>query len=201
MSATSDAVESPKGDWVTSEEPTKREFIHLLAIGMTAAAGAGVVVPLVGQMAPDAAVRALATKEVSIAGVEPGMAIKAFWQGKPVFIRRLTDAERTGDAETPVASLKDKDARNDNLSGSADADLANRTMNDEYVIVTGVCTHLGCVPLGTAPGENRGDYGGWFCPCHGSHYDSLGRIRKGPAPANLTVPPVEFLSDTTIRLG
>ncbi|MEM1409498.1 MAG: ubiquinol-cytochrome c reductase iron-sulfur subunit [Pseudomonadota bacterium] len=203
MSATtSEAVDnpdSPKGDWVTQDEPSKRDFIHLLAGGMAAAAVGGIVIPLVGQMAPDAAVRALATKEVSLAGVEPGMAIKAFWQGKPVFIRRLTETERTQAQEAGMKGVKDTDARNDNQPG--DATFANRVQQEEYVIVTGVCTHLGCVPLGTSPGENRGDYGGWFCPCHGSHYDTLGRIRKGPAPANLTVPPVQFLSDTTVRLG
>ncbi|MEM9838305.1 MAG: ubiquinol-cytochrome c reductase iron-sulfur subunit [Pseudomonadota bacterium] len=201
MSSTSQTNDNGlPGDWVTSEEPTKRDFIHLLAGGMTAAAGAGVLIPLVGQLAPDAAVRALATKEASLEGIEPGMAIKTFWQGKPVFIRRLTTEEQAVDADTPLAQLKDKDARNDN-TGTAEATLENRAQRGEYVIVTGVCTHLGCVPLGTAAGENRGDYGGWFCPCHGSHYDSLGRIRKGPAPENLPVPPVEFLSDTQIRLG
>lgn len=201
MSSTSQTNDNGlPGDWVTSDEPTKRDFIHLLAGGMTAAAGAGILIPLVGQLAPDAAVRALATKEASLEGIEPGMAIKTFWQGKPVFIRRLTAEEQTVTGEASLGELKDKDARNAN-TGSAEATLENRAQRGEYVIVTGVCTHLGCVPLGTAAGENRGDFGGWFCPCHGSHYDSLGRIRKGPAPQNLPVPPVEFLSDTQVRLG
>ena len=204
MSSTSETSTAGelKGDWVTPEasgEPTKREFIHLLAGGTAAAAGVGVLIPLVSQLAPDAAVRALAQKEVSIAGVEPGQAVKTFWQGKPVFIRRLTEPEFATDEDVPLADLKDSDARNANVSG--EATIANRTQRDEYVVVTGVCTHLGCVPLGTDAGENRGDYGGWFCPCHGSHYDSLGRIRKGPAPDNLAIPPLEFISETTIRLG
>ncbi|MEM1380948.1 MAG: ubiquinol-cytochrome c reductase iron-sulfur subunit [Pseudomonadota bacterium] len=201
MSATPQTNDNPMGgDWVQSEEPTKRDFIHLLAGGMAAATGAGIVIPLVAQLAPDAAVRALATKEVSLAGVEAGMAIKTFWQGKPVFIRRLTEEEAATAQETNLSALTDKDARNDNLSG-AEATFENRVQEGGYVIVTGVCTHLGCVPLGTAAGEAKGDFGGWFCPCHGSHYDALGRIRKGPAPANLAVPPVAFLSETQIRLG
>ncbi|MEM0930587.1 MAG: ubiquinol-cytochrome c reductase iron-sulfur subunit [Pseudomonadota bacterium] len=208
MSSTTDTADGQvpqlAGDWVTpepGEEPTKRDFIHLLAGGTAAAAGVGIVIPLVSQLAPDAAVRALATKEVSIAGIEPGMATKTVWQGKPVFIRRLTEAELSMDSETPLGALPDKAARNDNLPDSAEADVAGRVTRDEFVVVLGVCTHLGCVPLGTAEGENKGEYGGWFCPCHGSHYDSLGRIRKGPAPDNLAIPPLEFLSDTTIRLG
>ncbi|NNU16272.1 ubiquinol-cytochrome c reductase iron-sulfur subunit [Parvularcula sp. ZS-1/3] len=192
----------PKGDWVQpdSNEPTKREFIHLLAAGTAAAAGAGIVIPLVSQLAPDAAVRALAQKEVSVAGVEPGQAVKTIWQGKPVFIRRLTEDEQATDDGVAMATLKDAQARNDNI-GTADATLENRIQQGGFVVVLGVCTHLGCVPLGTETGENRGDFGGWFCPCHGSHYDSLGRIRKGPAPTNLPVPPLEFLSETNIRLG
>lgn len=205
MSSTAETPDhqGPAGDWVNpdgSEEPTKREFIHLLAAGTAAAAGVGVVIPLVSQMAPDAAVRALATKEVNLDGVEPGQAIKTIWQGKPVFIRRLTEQEKETITETPLTALKDTDARNENI-GSADATLDNRMQQGDYVVVLGVCTHLGCVPLGTDAGENKGDYGGWFCPCHGSHYDALGRIRKGPAPDNLGVPPLEFLTETQIRLG
>ncbi|MEM6649973.1 MAG: ubiquinol-cytochrome c reductase iron-sulfur subunit [Pseudomonadota bacterium] len=181
------------------EEETRRDFIHLLAGGTAAAAGLGIAIPLVGQMAPSADVRALATKEVNISGVAPGQAVKAIWQGKPVFIRRLTEKELLTETELPLSGVKDKDARNENVSG--DAVLENRVVKDDFVIVLGVCTHLGCVPLGTEEGENKGDYGGWFCPCHGSHYDALGRIRKGPAPTNLDIPPLEFVSDTTVRLG
>ncbi len=182
-------------------EPTRRDFIHLFA-GATAAVGAvGVVVPLVSQMNPDASVLALSTKEVDISALEVGQAIKVFWQGKPVFIRRRT-ADEIADAQaTPLGELKDKDARNGNVAGKADAEDKNRAVNAEYLIVVGVCTHLGCIPLGTSQGEVRGDFGGWFCPCHGSHYDNAGRIRKGPAPENLAVPPYLFTSDTTIRIG
>ncbi|WP_081871333.1 ubiquinol-cytochrome c reductase iron-sulfur subunit [Parvularcula oceani] len=188
----------PEGPTVEVDEG-RRDFIHLLAAGTAAAAGVGVLIPLISQLAPDAAVRALATKEVNISAIEPGQAIKVIWQGKPVFIRRLTERELAVDEETPLSALKDADARNENAAG--EATVENRIASGDFVIVLGVCTHLGCVPLGTDTGDNRGDYGGWFCPCHGSHYDSLGRIRKGPAPQNLAVPPLEFLTDTTIRLG
>lgn len=179
----------------------RRDFIHLLATGTAAAAGLGVVIPLIQQMNPAADVRALATKEVNISSLVPGQAIKVVWQGKPVFIRRLTENEKVENENRPMSALKDKAARNENDDASAEAIEANRVVKDDFVIVLGVCTHLGCVPLGTEPGENKGDYGGWFCPCHGSHYDAFGRIMKGPAPQNLPVPPLEFLSDTTVRLG
>ncbi|MEM9233662.1 MAG: ubiquinol-cytochrome c reductase iron-sulfur subunit [Pseudomonadota bacterium] len=184
----------------------RRDFIHLLAIGTAAAAGVGIAIPLVHQMNPAADVRALATKEVNIAGVEPGQAIKVIWQGKPVFIRRLTEREITTTSAEPANLIKDTDSRNENAPGEP-ADAANRLVGpegaavDDFVVVLGVCTHLGCVPLGTEPGENKGDYGGWFCPCHGSHYDPFGRIIKGPAPQNLPVPPLQFVTDSTIRLG
>ncbi len=152
-------------------------------------------------MNPDASVLALSTKEVDLSGLEVGQAIKVFWQGKPVFIRRRTPEEIRQSEETPLADLKDKQARNDNLTGKVDAEDKNRVENAGYIVVVGVCTHLGCVPLGTAQGEVRGDFGGWFCPCHGSHYDNSGRIRKGPAPENLPVPPYQFTSDTAIRIG
>ncbi|MEL7488273.1 MAG: ubiquinol-cytochrome c reductase iron-sulfur subunit [Pseudomonadota bacterium] len=181
------------------EEPTRRDFIHLLAVGATGMAGVGVVVPLVHQMNPDASVLALSTKEVDISSLGVGEAIKVFWQGKPVFIRHRTEEEIAEARDTPLSALKDDDARNGNASGDAVDD--NRTINPAYMVVVGVCTHLGCVPLGTDQGESRGDYNGWFCPCHGSHYDTAGRIRKGPAPENLPVPPYQFISDTVIKIG
>ncbi|MEM9421280.1 MAG: ubiquinol-cytochrome c reductase iron-sulfur subunit [Pseudomonadota bacterium] len=177
----------------------RRDFIHLLAGGTAVAAGIGMAIPLIDQMNPSADVRALATKEVNVGSVEPGQAIKAIWQGKPIFIRRLTDEEKLEQTETPLSALKDNASRNANDEGEATVD--RRVVKDDFVIVLGVCTHLGCVPLGTSEGENKGDYGGWFCPCHGSHYDAFGRIRKGPAPTNLEIPPLEFVSDTTVRLG
>ena len=195
------------GDVNEDGEPTRRDFIHILGVA-TAAAGAGAVLwPLVHQMNPDASVLALSTKEVDLSSVPVGQAIKIMWQGKPVFIRHRT-AEEIQEAEaTPVSALKDYVARNDNLSGSPEAtDDARVTASDgvarpEWLLLVGVCTHLGCIPLGTSAGENRGDYNGWFCPCHGSHYDLSGRIRKGPAPEHLPVPPYQFVSDTVVKIG
>lgn len=182
-------------------EPTRRDFIHIFGAA-TAVVGAGAVIwPLVSQMNPDASVLALSTKEVDLAAVPEGQAIKVMWQGKPVFIRHRTEAEIHEAEATPLAALKDGQARNDNISGSADASDANRRVNPQWMILVGVCTHLGCIPLGTSQGENRGDYNGWFCPCHGSHYDLAGRIRKGPAPENLEVPPYEFTSETVVKIG
>ncbi len=183
------------------DEPTRRDFIHLLAIGATGAAAAGVAVTAVDQLNPDASVRALATKEVDVSGVDVGQAIKVMWQGKPVFIRRRTTEEISESTDTPLASLKDGQSRNENLGGSEEATDSNRATNPEWMIVLGVCTHLGCVPLGTDEGDNRGEYNGWFCPCHGSHYDVAGRIRKGPAPENLLIPPYEFVSDSVVKIG
>ena len=188
-------------------EPTRRDFIHIFGIA-TAAAGAGAVLwPLVDQMNPDASVLALSTKEVDLASVPAGQAIKVMWQGKPVFIRHRTAEEIKEGEATPVSALKDGVARNDNIGGKDEAtDDARVTASDgvarpEWLILVGVCTHLGCIPLGTSAGENRGDYNGWFCPCHGSHYDIAGRIRKGPAPENLPVPSYQFVSDTVVKIG
>lgn len=202
---TSDVSQS--GHASENGEPTRRDFIHIFAAA-TAAAGAGAVIwPLVSQMNPDASVLALSTKDVDLSSVPVGQAIKVMWQGKPVFIRHRT-AEEIREAEaTPLSALKDDVARNNNISGKVEAtDNARVTASDgvarpEWLILVGVCTHLGCIPLGTTAGENRGDYNGWFCPCHGSHYDLAGRIRKGPAPENLHVPPYQFVSDTVVKIG
>ena len=185
-------------------EPSRRDFIHVLAVATAAVGAGGVIVPLVSQMNPDASVLALSTKEVDLSALEVGQAIKVMWQGKPVFIRRRTADEIRTVEETPIADLKDPVARNDNLAnlaGKIDAEDKNRVIKPEYIVVVGVCTHLGCVPLGSSQGEVRGDFGGWFCPCHGSHYDNAGRIRKGPAPQNLEVPKYQFVTDSTIRIG
>lgn len=194
-------------DTTDSEEPTRRDFIHIFA-ATAAAAGAGAIVwPLVSQMNPDASVLALATKDVDLSAIPVGQAIKVMWQGKPVFIRHRTAEEIAAASATPIATLPDPVARNQNLSGNEPATDDNISTGaggearPEWLILVGVCTHLGCIPLGTTAGENRGDYNGWFCPCHGSHYDIAGRIRKGPAPQNLLVPPYEFTSDTVVKIG
>ena len=198
MSATSE---------MNAEEPTRRDFIHILTIAATAGAAGAVVWPIVSQMNPDASVLALSTKEVDLSAIEVGQAIKVMWQGKPVFIRRRTPEEIAESEATPLSELKDGNARNINAGASAEATDSARvtdsqgTARPEWLIAVGVCTHLGCIPLGTAAGENKGDYNGWFCPCHGSHYDVAGRIRKGPAPDNMEIPPFQFLSDTVVKIG
>jgi ubiquinol-cytochrome c reductase iron-sulfur subunit len=178
---------------------TRRDFLYY------ATAGAGVVVtgaavwPLVNQMNPSADVEALSSIDVDISGIEPGTQITALWLGKPVFIRRRTEADIELARSVELDDLPDPLAQNANIAGDALATDENRAIGEsgEWLIQMGVCTHLGCVPLG----DGAGDFGGWFCPCHGSHYDSAGRIRRGPAPTNLPIPPVEFLDDATIRLG
>ncbi len=149
-------------------------------------------------MNASADVRALASILVDISSVEPGTQITVKWRGKPVFIRRRTEEDIRLARETDLADLPDNDSRNFNKPGTDAADV-NRTMDEagEWLVMMGVCTHLGCVPLG----DGAGEYDGWFCPCHGSHYDSAGRIRKGPAPENLPVPQAAFFDESTIKLG
>ncbi|MEO1250970.1 MAG: ubiquinol-cytochrome c reductase iron-sulfur subunit [Pseudomonadota bacterium] len=193
-------------DPTTESEPTRRDFIHIFAAATAGVGAIGVAWPLVSQMNPDASVLALSTKEVDLSSVQVGQAIRVFWQGKPVFIRRRTPAEIEAADAVPLSALKDPNARNPNVQ-SSDATDGNRTTpqdgeaRPEWLVLVGVCTHLGCIPLGTSSGEVKGDYGGWFCPCHGSHYDTAGRIRKGPAPENMPIPPFQFISDTTIKIG
>lgn len=177
---------------------TRRDFLYV-ATGAAGAVGVGAAVwPLVDQMNPSADVRALASVEVDISGVETGTQLTVKFLGKPVFIRRRTEEEISAARETPMSDLRDTSAENANLPASADAEDKNRALDEagEWLVMIGVCTHLGCVPLGDA-----GDFGGWFCPCHGSHYDTAGRIRKGPAPKNLYIPVVAFVSDGVIKLG
>jgi ubiquinol-cytochrome c reductase iron-sulfur subunit len=179
-------------------EPTRRDFLFI-ATGAVAGVGAALTVwPLIDQMNPDAAALALATIEVDISSVEPGMSLTVKWRGKPVFIRNRTEEEINAAKSVPVSELPDPVARNENLAANAPADDANRAAagKENWLVMVGICTHLGCVPLGQS-----GEYGGWFCPCHGSVYDTAGRIRKGPAPENLHVPKYDFLTDTNIRIG
>ena len=177
---------------------TRRDFLYCA----TAAAGAvtvgAAVWPLIDQMNPSADVLALAAIEVDISGVEPGTQITVKWRGKPVFIRRRTEEEIAAARSVNLGELPDELSRNENQPGTDAAD-EHRSMDPdgEWLVMMGVCTHLGCVPLGNA----AGDFGGWFCPCHGSHYDTSGRIRKGPAPENLHIPQATFVSDTVIKLG
>ena len=180
------------------EQATRRDFLYYATGGTGAVVVGAAVWPLVNQMNPSADVQALASIEIDISDIEPGTQITVKWLGKPVFIRRRTEREINLAREIEIAELPDNLGRNANVSG-ADADDKNRTLDEkgEWLVMMGVCTHLGCVPLGNGAGE----FGVWFCPCHGSHYDTAGRIRKGPAPENLPVPLASFINDTTIKLG
>ncbi|GHB30359.1 ubiquinol-cytochrome c reductase iron-sulfur subunit [Pseudovibrio japonicus] len=179
-------------------EPTRRDFLYI-ATGAVGAVGAGALAwPFIHQMNPDASALALASIEVDVSAVEVGQSITVTWRGKPVFIRQRTENEIAEATAVPIADLPDPFARNANLEDNAEATDANRATvgHEAWLVMVGVCTHLGCVPLGEA-----GDFGGWFCPCHGSHYDTAGRIRRGPAPENMLVPPFQFSDDDTIVIG
>jgi len=179
-------------------EPTRRDFL-LIATGAFAVVGAAATVwPFIDQMNPDAAALALASIEVDVSSLEEGQSITVNWRGKPVFIRYRTAKEMQEAADVAIDDLPDPLARNLNLDPNAPATDANRAAEgkEPWLVMVGVCTHLGCVPLG-----QQGAFGGWFCPCHGSVYDTAGRIRRGPAPENMYIPPYTFTSDTTIRVG
>lgn len=169
----------------------RRDFINIAAVSMIGV-GAGVAaIPLVNQMNPSADVLAEATTELDLASIAEGQAIKAVFRKQPLFVRHLTAKEIAAANAVSTSSLRDPES------------LAQRTKagKAQWLITMGVCTHLGCVPLGAAEGENKGEFGGYFCPCHGSSYDTAGRIRKGPAPKNLMVPDYAFRSDTTVEVG
>lgn len=177
---------------------TRRDFLYYATAGAGAVATGAAVWPLVNQMNPSADTRALASIFVDVSGVAVGTQLTVKWRGKPVFIRRRTEEEIKAARDTALTDLVDQSAENANKP-DADASDANRAMDEagEWLVMMGVCTHLGCVPLG----DGAGDFGGWFCPCHGSHYDTSGRIRKGPAPRNLDIPVARFEDETTIKLG
>jgi len=180
-------------------EGTRRDFLYYAAGGTGAVVTGTAVWSLINQMNPSADVLALSSIRVDVADLEPGSQLTVKWLGKPVFIRRRTEDEIAAARDVSLDDLQDPIARNDNADDGLPADDANRAMDEsgEWLVMMGVCTHLGCVPLG----DGAGDFGGWFCPCHGSHYDTSGRIRKGPAPTNLPVPVAEFVDETTIKLG
>jgi ubiquinol-cytochrome c reductase iron-sulfur subunit len=186
-----------------TDDPTRRDFLMISAGAFAAVGAAATLWPLIQQMNPDASTQAMASTEVDLKPIQEGQAITVMWRGKPVFIRNRTPDEIKKAADTPLAELVDASARNDALSEKAPATDQNRTKKgkENWLVMVGICTHLGCIPKGQSLGDAKGDYGGWFCPCHGSHYDTAGRIRKGPAPRNLEVPPYEFVSDTTIKIG
>ena len=171
----------------TPDSAPRRDFLLLTAQAMGAVAAGALLWPLVDSMNPSADVLALASVEVDLSSIAEGQEIKAVWRGKPVFIRNRTQKNIDEAKAVDIATLRDP----------ATDESRTKKGHERWLIMVGVCTHLGCVPLG----NGQGDYDGWFCPCHGSHYDSAGRIRKGPAPKNLLVPPYEFTSDTKIKIG
>ena len=176
----------------------RRDFLYIATGAVGAVATGTAVWPLVDQMNPDASVRAVASIEVDISSLEEGSQIIAKWRGKPVFIRKRTAEEIEAARAVSISDLPDGNARNANVGADAPATDEDRSFgeNGELVIMMGVCTHLGCVP-----NMDGGDFGGWYCPCHGSHYDIAGRIRKGPAPENLPIPTVSFPSENVVKLG
>ena len=166
------------------KKTNRRDFIFTASYALGAVGVGAAVWPLIDQMNPDASVKALASTEVDVSGVEKGQSITVLWRGKPVFIRRRTEEEIAKAKEVKLEDLPHPETDEE------------RAKNPEWLVMLGVCTHLGCVPLG-----DKGEYGGWFCPCHGSHYDTSGRIRKGPAPTNMEVPKYEFVNSNTIKIG
>jgi ubiquinol-cytochrome c reductase iron-sulfur subunit len=187
----SDATHAETAGQAGPDGVRRRDFINLAAVSFAGVGVLAVLYPLINQMNPSADVLALASIDVDVSPIQPGQAVKTEWRKQPVFIRHLTPQEIESANAVDAASLRDPQA------------LADRTAEGkpQWLITLGVCTHLGCVPLGAAEGENKGEFGGYFCPCHGSHYDTAGRIRKGPAPTNLVVPEYEFMSDTSVRIG
>ena len=177
---------------------TRRDFLYYATAGAGTVAAGAAAWTLVNQMNPSADVQALSSIQVDVSGVEVGTQLTVKWLGKPVFIRRRTEEDIAKGREVQLGDLIDQSAENANKPGEAATD-ENRSLDEagEWLVMIGVCTHLGCVPIG----DGAGDFGGWFCPCHGSHYDTAGRIRKGPAPQNLHIPVAEFVNETTIKLG
>ena len=184
--AGTDAPELTTGDGVR-----RRDFINIAAVSAAGVGGAITLIPLISQMAPSADVLAESSTEIDVSAIKPGQAIKGIFRKQPVFLRNLTPHEVSEANKVPVSSLRDPQS------------LAERTKpsKENWLITMGVCTHLGCVPLGAGEGEIKGEFGGYFCPCHGSSYDTAARIRKGPAPKNLEVPVYEFTSDTVVKIG
>ena len=174
-----------------TEGVRRRDFINIAAVSAVGVGGLATLVPLISQMAPSADVLAASSTEIDISAIKPGQAIKGVFRKQPVFLRNLTAAEIAAANKVDISSLRDPQT------------LAERTKegHENWLITMGVCTHLGCVPQGAADGEVKGEFGGYFCPCHGSHYDTAARIRKGPAPTNLLVPEYAFTSDTVVKIG
>ena len=180
---------SKNSDLKSKEDEGKRDFLIVSTYALAGVGAAAFVWPLIDQMNPAADTLALASTEIDLSSLEEGQSITVKWRGKPVFVRHRTIEEIKQANEVSLDEMRDPQLDTDRVS------------NEKYIVLVGVCTHLGCVPLGQKTGDVKGQYGGWFCPCHGSHYDNSGRIRKGPAPTNLAVPSYKFLSETLIKIG
>tara|TARA_B110000438_G_scaffold277910_1_gene300949 strand:- start:525 stop:1070 length:546 start_codon:yes stop_codon:yes gene_type:complete len=180
---------SKNSDLKSKEDEGKRDFLIVSTYALAGVGTAAFVWPLIDQMNPAADTLALASTEIDLSSLEEGQSITVKWRGKPVFVRYRTKEEIKQANEVSLDEMRDPQLDTD------------RVTNEKYIVLVGVCTHLGCVPLGQKTGDVKGQYGGWFCPCHGSHYDNSGRIRKGPAPTNLAVPSYKFLSETLIKIG
>lgn len=173
------------------DDGSKRDFIFLATGAVAAAGAAGVGWPLVAQMGKAADTLAAGSIEIDLSKVAEGQQLKMLWRGKPIFVRHRTAAEIAEAESVDMSKLKDPQADDARLVAGIDGNL-----KPQYLVMVGVCTHFGCVPVGEA-----GDYDGWYCPCHGSHYDTSGRIRKGPAPTNMEIPPYTFTADNVIKVG
>lgn len=203
QTARGQAAPSSQPDPHQDDDVSRRDVIMITAGGFAAVTAGAALWPLLDQMAPDSSTQALASTEVDLSHVDVGQAITVMWRGKPIFIRHRTPKEIAEGKAVKVGTLRDQYARNANLPDSAPATDANRSAagKENWIIMIGICTHLGCIPKGQAPGDNRGEYDGWFCPCHGSQYDTAGRIRQGPAPQNMAIPPFHFISASKIKIG
>ncbi|GEP61980.1 ubiquinol-cytochrome c reductase iron-sulfur subunit [Reyranella soli] len=176
-------------------DPTRRDFL-MVATGALGAVGiAATAWPFINNLNPAADTLALSTVEVNVQPIAVGQAVTVKWRGKPLFIRHRTPEEIKEAEAVPLSELRDPQTDNSRVTDTA------KKVRPEWLVQIGVCTHLGCVPLGNKPGDPKGPFGGWFCPCHGSAYDTSGRIRQGPAPKNLEIPPYLFTSDTLVRVG
>lgn len=185
----------------TNDAGTRRDFLYVASGAIGAVGAAAVAWPLIDQMNPSSAALAMGSTEIDLTPIAVGQGITVKWRGQPLFVRRRTPKEIAESKAVDVASLPDPLAENSALPGTAPATDANRATKPEWLVLVGVCTHLGCTPTISTPAIPEGDYGGWLCHCHGSQYDTAGRIRKGPAPRNLQVPVYSFLSDTRIKVG
>lgn len=187
MSASDETDKSNKNE----EGETRRDFLYLTAAAFGAVGAGSVAWPFIDQMNPAADTLALASTEVDLSPIEEGQSITVMWRGKPVFVRHRTQKEIEEARAVDLTVLRDAEKDEERVKEG----------QEKWLVMVGICTHLGCVPSGQKDTDVKGDYNGWFCPCHGSHYDSSGRIRKGPAPTNMAVPEYEFTSETTIRIG